>query len=229
MKRFWEVDFFRGIAILFMLLFNWSFTLKFFDIFSISNSSFYWYIFPRMIAASFIFIAGIALTLNVKNRLKHGLTIFGLGLMITIVTWIFFPTYYIRFGILHLIGLSIILAIPLMKYTRLNLILGAAITLIGMILQNFTFDFSWLLWLGFTPANFVSFDYFPMIPWFGFMLLGIYFGKILYINGKRNFRIPDYSKTISVKIIDFLGRNSLIIYLLHQPLLLLILFFFGYL
>lgn len=238
MGRFWEVDFSRGIAIILMIVFNWSYTLRYFNIFRISGGWLYWFAFPRFIGGLFIFIMGLSLVLNYNslkdkksvysNNIRRGLKIFSLGLLITLVTWIFFPREFIIFGILHLIGISIILATPFLKSKRASLVLGIAIILVGLILQNFTFDFSWLLWLGFVPSNFVTFDYFPIIPWFGVSLLGVYFGNILYKNNKRNFKIPDLSRSIFVRGVNFLGRNSLIIYLLHQPLLLLVLFILGF-
>ncbi|MBU4124390.1 MAG: DUF1624 domain-containing protein, partial [Nanoarchaeota archaeon] len=100
---------------------------------------------------------------------------------------------------------------------------------IGLILQNFTFDFPWLLWLGFYPTNMVTFDYFPLLPWFGIILIGIYFGKLLYKNNKRTFKISDLSNYLNIKFVSFLGKNSLLIYLMHQPLLILILFLLGFL
>ncbi|NIM47536.1 MAG: DUF1624 domain-containing protein, partial [Candidatus Aenigmarchaeota archaeon] len=94
--------------------------------------------------------------------------------------------------------------------------------------RNFSFDFSWLLWLGFTPKNYYTFDYFPILPWFGITLLGIYFGNLLYKNGKRRFKIKDVSNVSIVKFLTFLGRKSLIIYLVHQPLLVIFLLILGF-
>jgi uncharacterized membrane protein len=98
----------------------------------------------------------------------------------------------------------------------------------GLCLQSFSFDFNWLLWLGFIPKNFFTFDYFPVLPWFGVSLVGIYLGSRLYKKGKRNFRISDFSRNIAVRVVSFLGRNSLTIYLLHQIVLVAALLALGY-
>jgi uncharacterized membrane protein len=186
----------------------------------------------------FISISGLSLTLS-YNQIKskkevhkrfflRGLKIFSLGMLITIVTFLTFPEAFIIFGILHLIGFSIIFGQFFVKFKRLNLLLGILLILLGFYLQNFRFDFPWLLWLGFIPKDYLTFDYFPILPWFGVSLLGIFFGNILYNKGKRNFKIRDFSDTLVVKILSFLGRNSLTIYLLHQPILILILLTLGF-
>ncbi len=183
----------------------------------------------------FIFIAGISLVLSYnrvtkskKFYLKRGLKIFGLGLLITLVTFFLFPEEFIIFGILHLIGVAIIFSIPFLNLKKLNLILGLSIILIGFLLENLRFDFSWLLWLGLKPKSFITLDYFPIFPWFGVILLGIFIGNTIYKKGKRSFKIKDCSNLFLIKQISILGRNSLIIYLLHQPILFLILMLLGF-
>ncbi|MDD5416937.1 MAG: heparan-alpha-glucosaminide N-acetyltransferase [Candidatus Aenigmarchaeota archaeon] len=236
--RFWEVDFARGTAVILMVLFNWSFALKYLNILSITDSWIFWEIFPRFIASMFIFIVGVSLVLSYnytanfhlsyKKNIKRGLKIFGLGLLITLVTWLFIPQDFIFFGILHLIGFSVIFATPFLKFKKINLYLSLITIIAGVLLSRFSFNFSWLSWLGFIPKVFSTLDYFPVLPWFGFVLLGIYFGNTLYKHNKRKFKIQDYSNARFVKFVNFLGKNSLTIYLLHQPLLILILFILGY-
>ena len=120
--------------------------------------------------------------------LQRGLKIFGLGLIITLATWIWPGEGFIVFGALHCIGISIILAYPFLRFRYQNLLLGIILISIGIILKNFTFDFYWLLWLGFTPSTFYTVDYFPLLPWLGVVLIGIFVGNIIYPNFKR--RLP---------------------------------------
>jgi uncharacterized membrane protein len=236
MNRLWEVDFSRGIAIILMIIFNYSFALKYLNIFTIADGLLYWYIFPRFIGGMFIFIAGLSLTLMHRQNkevahkkfFSRGLKIFGLGILITIITYLTFPQAFILFGILHFIGISIILGQFFLKFRKLNLLLGLLLIIIGFYLQSLNFDFKWLLWLGFTPNNFYTFDYWPILPWFGVTLLGIFLGNMLYREGKRNFKIKDLSNLSVVKFLSFLGRNSLTIYLLHQPLLIFVLMLLGF-
>jgi len=62
-------------------------------------------------------------------------------------------------------------------------------------------------------------DYFPLLPWFGVCLLGVVVGDILYSGNERRFRMPDLSKYKPAKIFQWVGQHSLIIYLLHQPVI----------
>jgi uncharacterized membrane protein len=233
-NRFWEIDFARGLAVILMIVFNYSFALSYLSIYIFSHGWIYWTLFPRFVASLFISIAGLSLTLfynqtkDHKKIISRGLKIFGLGLLITAVTFLTFPESFIIFGILHLIGISIIFGSLFLRFNKLNLFLGLLIIALGFYLQNFSFNFPWLLWLGFAPNNFYTFDYFPILPWFGVFLLGMFFGNLLYWNGKRSFKIKDLSKTYFARLSSFIGRHSLIIYLLHQPLLILVLLALGF-
>jgi uncharacterized membrane protein len=233
MERFWEIDALRGLALIFMVAFNYSFAFYYLKI-SISEPKIG---YAYAIASTFILVSGISMTLfynqckknsAFRNFLSRGLKIFGFGIIITLVTFLSFPKDYILFGILHLIGFSTIAGYFFIKRKKLNLILGSIVIFLGFCLQNFRFDFSWLLWLGFVPSNFQTFDYFPIIPWFGLMLVGIAVGNILYRKGKRTFKIMDMSGNFIVKFLSFLGRNSLKIYLLHQPFLIFVLLLLGF-
>ena len=236
--RFWEVDCIRGSTIIFMIMYNYSFTLSYLNIYTVNGGFFYWYIFPRLIAATFILVSGLSLTLfhsRIQNKTEsktticlRGLKIFSLGLLITIITFGTFPEEFIIFGILHLIGFSIIFGQFLLKYTRLTLFAGSLLIAIGGYLQNFRVGFPWLSWLGFIPKHFVTLDYFPVIPWFGVYLVGITLGTLLYPNGQRTWKITDYANSFIVKILSFLGKHSLLIYLLHQPLFILVLMMLGF-
>jgi uncharacterized membrane protein len=62
-------------------------------------------------------------------------------------------------------------------------------------------------------------DYFPIFPWFGVVLFGMALGGILYKDGKRQFPFPDISKYVPVRIVSWFGKNSLTIYLAHQPII----------
>jgi len=136
------------------------------------------------------------------------------------------------FGILHCIGLSLALAIPLAKVKPRNLaLLGFGVIVSGVFLAGLRFDFPWLLWLGAAPAGFASIDYFPLLPWLGFLLLGVAFAKKFYSKTETSPRKIRETKKVSSGIITsglaFLGRHSLAVYLVHQPLLLAALLAIG--
>jgi len=231
-QRFWEIDLLRGIAVIMMIIFHVLFDLKYFDIYRLDLYSGVYQLAFYPFAIVFLLLVGISLTLSYSSAnskltikqlqlkyLKRGLKIFGLGLIITLVSWFYIQEGFIIFGVLHCIGISIILAYPFLRFRYQSLVMGAILILVGLILMNFTFDFYWLIWLGFTPANFYTVDYFPLLPYFGVVLIGIFIGNSLYPNYKRGFPIKDLSKLMVVRFICFLGRNSLIIYFLHQPLI----------
>jgi len=220
MERFWEIDFTRGTALVMMLASNFITDLQFFT--NYSNFAQFWWWFARIIAFIFIFLVGLSLNIsyarakqegkaNFSKFLKRGLFILALGLLITVVTYFAIPQAYIRFGVLHLIGLSIILAYPFLNWKKgIALWIGLSLIVIGLLL----------------PApSFSSVDYFPLLPWFGVVLLGLYFGKLLYKNGERTFKLDlDFKK---INPICFLGRNTLWIYLIHQPIFIAILYLLG--
>ena len=218
--RFWEIDFARGLAVIGMIIFHALWQLNYFGYTTLSLYSGWLGLFQKFVAITFLLLVGISLTLSVNRRenykfwfVKRGLFIFGLGILITAFTFLFFKEGLIFFGVLHLIGASIILAIPFAKHIYANILTGLAVIAAGVYLQTLTFDFPYLLWLGFFyPVT--TFDYYPLLPWFGVILIGIAFGNVLYKNGKRIRELNNYDNVISK-----LGKYSLLIYFIHQPIL----------
>lgn len=243
-KRFWEVDSLRGLAIVMMVFFHFIFDLSYFGIYSFNISSGFWWWFARVTASIFIFLVGVSLSLSYARTtilnghltekklflkyLKRGLRIFAYGLLITAATYIFIGEGFIVFGILHFIGIAIILEFVFIKRKYLNLFLGLAFIAAGIYLMSFRFDFYGLLWLGFTPNNFYTVDYFPLLPWLGVVSLGIFFGNTLYEKYVRRFKLPDLSDNLTVRVSGFLGKHSLLIYLVHQPLIIILLYLLGF-
>jgi uncharacterized membrane protein len=232
-NRLIEIDAARGAAVLGMLAFNWQFALAFYGLLAFNSASGFWFWFGRAVGAAFLFIAGASLWLALQrkseaNAFKHAAKIFALGLVVTGVTFLAIPREFVLFGVLHCIGLSLALAIPLVKVTPRKLVLlGAGVIMAGIALSGLTFSFPWLLWLGFVPANFASVDYFPLAPWFGVLLLGVAFGKTFYGGVKAKQQAAVQQPNSAIKGLALIGRNSLAVYLLHQPALLALLLVFG--
>jgi uncharacterized membrane protein len=229
-ERFWEIDVLRGIALLMMISYHVVFDLNYFGFTATDLNSPAVLVFIYPVGTLFLLLVGISLTLS-YSRVKHTLTkhqlrmkylrrgcmIFCLGLLITLATWIYPNEGFIVFGILHCIGLSIILAYPFLQSRLSAFLLGMLCISIGIILRmTVTVDFPWLLWAGFVPTSFYTLDYFPLLPWFGVVLIGIFLGNSLYQNNTRSFAVKDHSAFIITRVLCFLGRHSLIIYLLHQ-------------
>jgi len=223
-ERFWEIDFLRGTAIIMMIIFHILFDIDFFGYYPMNVQMGFWRYFAIITASIFIFLSGVSLTISYsrkKNFTKHlfrGMKIFGLGMIATLATWLFIGNGFVIFGILHFIGLSVIIGYFLVRFKVINLLLGIIIIILGFGLWTMVFDFPWLLWLGLRPSGFYSIDYFPMLPWFGVFLFGLAFGNRFYPSGKRCFRIMNLQSSL-VKDFCFLGRHSLVIYLVHQVII----------
>ncbi len=239
-NRFWEIDLLRGVAIFIMIAVHLLYDLNYFKIYRIELYLHYCFIIVYAGGTLFLLLVGISLTLSyskIKNNftkkqlrlkyLKRGLGIFGLGLFITFATWVYLGGEgFVVFGILHCIGLSIIFAYPFLRFRYQNLVLGLLLISIGIVQKKFTFDFNWLVWLGFMPSNFYTVDYYPLLPWFGVVLIGIFLGNCLYQNNARKFKLKDRSQFIAVRFTCFLGRHALVIYLVHQPIIVGLLYLF---
>lgn len=238
--RFWEIDLIRGIAIVLMVVFHLVYDLNYFGNQSFDPRTGVWYYIGRTAAVLFIFLVGLSLSISYARSkdtesgrplypkyVKRGMWIFSLGMLITLATWLSLPRGTVLFGILHFIGVSIIIAYPFLKNRYSNLVYGAVLILAGLYLKGLSFDGPWLLWLGLRPHVFYTLDYFPILPWFGLVLFGIFAGNHLYSGQRRKFDIPDLSGNFPPHLLCMLGRRSLMIYLIHQPILLLMLHFLG--
>lgn len=229
--RILAIDFIKGIDIVFMVLFNYSITLDYFNLVEIPSSYLYHSILPISIASIFIFMSGVAAYVSYEKHKDtftrkyfiRGMKLLFFALLITLFTYVFVSPNTIFFGILHFFAVTSFLIPIFMKYNKLNLIAGLSIIISGIYLQQQTFNFSYLFWLGFVPKNFTTFDYFPMIPWLGVMLLGVCYGRYVVAKTADITFVGRFSSAFI-----FLGKNSLTVYLIHQPILVLLLITFGF-
>jgi len=216
-----------------MIVFNYVWTLNFFGITKTNIHSFHWKLLALATAGTFIFLVGISLTLSysrlkpkqnyVKKYFIRGLKIFGYGIAVTIVSYILLKNNFVRFGILHFIGTGIIFSIPFLNFKELNLFFGVLVILIGNFLKNIVVTSHLLVWVGLQYAGFHTVDFFPIFPWFGLILIGIFFGNKLFPNGKR--KIKARQKPINaLRPFCFLGRHSLPIYFLHMMVILSVIY-----
>ncbi len=224
----------RGIAIFMMILFHTVFDLSFFGVSAIDVSAGFWRYFAFSTAALFLLVVGISLTLSharaatslsgyqlARKFIYRGAGIFLLGLLVTAGTWLYLKEGFIVFGILHLIGISVMISPLFFRFKRFNIILGLFFIVIGFILSTVTGPI-WLLPLGVHPATFWSVDYEPVFPWTGIVLLGMGLGEYLYPGGVRKFTLPRIP-VFFIRPLASLGRHSLIVYLVHQPIIILLL------
>jgi uncharacterized membrane protein len=153
----------------------------------------------------------------------RGLKIFSLGMIITSITLLFMPDKPIIFGVLHCIGLSIVFSVPFLKFKYYNILFAALIIIAGLIIGEYAVENPTAIQLAFGlhQANLAEYtiDYFPLLPWFGVTLLGIAFGDWFYKDNKRRFTFPNLSNYKPFSVFSWMGRHSLAIYLLHQPVI----------
>jgi uncharacterized membrane protein len=231
------VDAARGVAIVMMVVYHLTYDLDTFGGYGIESTSGFWARFADATASAFLFLVGISLTISYARAgarrglfgkyLRRGLRIFAYGMALTAV-FLVLGMGMVAFGILHLIGVSIILAYPLLNYRFANLFLGVSIIAVGwyMRAQDVSSEGPWLLPLGVVPANLPMPDYRPLLPWFGVVLLGLFAGNVLYGGGRRPADIPRKAPQVARPLLP-LGRNSLFIYLVHQPMLIALLAALG--
>ena len=230
--RIWQIDIARGVAVIGMVIYHFLFDLEFIFRLPIGVSQIPLLLFARTVATLFILLVGISATIKFQKIKSKGikkvvlsfgkkaLRIFVYALIITGATSIVFPKETIIFGVLHFISLSLILLIPFL-YLRSDVLIGVTGLLfisLGLLVSSITTTSPWLLFIGITQPSFSSFDYFPLLPWFGVVLLGLVLGrKYLQSTPDKNLTNRPYPKF--GKILANLGRHSLPIYLWHQPIL----------
>ena len=169
---------------------------------------------------AFFLISGIAVTLG-RRHLRRGLVVFGCGLLVSAAVKLT-GAMPIRFGVLHCLGLSMILW-ELFKRAEVRFLaaMGILLAVPGLAFERITVMPDWLYPVGLTAADFQSADYFPLLPYFGYFLLGACLGKRLYAQRRSLFPKTDFTKPF-LRFFCLCGRHSLSIYLIHQPLLILV-------
>ena len=231
-SRFWEVDAARGVAILMMVVYHFTYDLYAFGGYDVDAVSGFWARFADATASLFLLLVGVSLAITAarggggfRRYLLRGLRIFGYGMLLTAV-FLLFGMGIVAFGILHLIGVSIVLAYPFLNLRFANLFLGVAVFAAGLYVRAADPTGSpWLLPFGVVPEGWMMPDYRPLLPWFGVVLIGLFLGNVVYGRG-RPAGLPTRSPAVARPLLP-LGRNSLAIYLVHQPLLVALLAALG--
>ena len=218
-----------------MVVYHGLYDLVAFELLTINLFSLMWRAAVVVGASLFIGLAGTSLHLSYyrnRQRLTHsallkkyfsrGLQLIGWGLLITAITYFYLGDGFIVWGVLHSIGASIILAPLLVPLGTKNIFIAIALIAAGIFLSTVRVSTTALLWLGLTPKNFFSVDYYPLLPWFGVFLLGVSVGALFCPHGQRLYTLKSTESRV-IKKLTTIGQYSLLIYLLHQPVLLTIL------
>ncbi len=226
-QRFIELDVLRVIAIALMIAYHAAYDLaefagKDFDVFSGG-----WHVVERTSATLFLLLVGLCFVLSwerthsYKKYFLRGLRIFGYGMIVTVVTYFFDPETYVRFGVLHLIGLATMLLPLFVRLRYWNVPLGLGTLYLGFhTLNSVHVSTSLFLPIGLFPEHFRSVDYFPLIPWMGIILIGTALGAA-YVRYRP---ATNTQPSTLRKAVTFISHHSLFIYMVHQPVLLFALF-----
>lgn len=210
--RAWELDFLRGLSILLMVIYHTAYDLKEFYGLPVPYDHFLIYPLTKLFAGLFIAICAISCGFSHHNT-RRGLLLLLVAAGITLVTWITVPGSNIFFGILHLLGVSILLY-PWLHKLRPHYLTLAGLLIIGVSpwVNSITMNHDWLVPLGISSSSFTSVDYFPLFPWLGVFMIGIAIGLWFYPTPSSLF------KPRPENLINRIGRHTLIIYIVHQPL-----------
>ena len=169
---------------------------------------------------AFFLISGIAATLG-RRHLRRGLLVLGCGLLVS-AAMDFAGAMPIRFGVLHCLGSCMLLWEVFRRWSsRFLALAGMGLILLGLTFGSVRVSANWLYPLGLIVPDFQSADYFPLLPYFGFFLLGACLGKRRYQDRRGFLPNADFSAPVP-RFFCLCGRYSLLIYLIHQPVLILL-------
>lgn len=217
----------RGLALATMAVYHFSWDLKWFGVVDWPvDSALGWRAFAMAIAASFLFLVGVGLALAYRGGLRprHALRRVGrialAAAAITLATYAALGDQFVRFGILHAIAAGSLLALPALR-APLWLVAGlalAALVLPHLVKLSFPGD-AWLMWSGLVAAPPLSVDYVPLLPWIAPILAGIVAARVGLATGVVE-RLSHWSaRSAPARLATLAGRHSLLVYLLHQPIL----------
>ena len=225
-RRIEIVDVLKGVAIIAMIVYHFAWDLSAYQLIGADvTNELGWRIFARSIAATFLFLVGVNLVLSLWRGFRAGpylrrlALILAAALLVSLGTWWLDPRTFVFFGILHLIFVASILALPLIRAPVWLTLALAAVFLVGPhVLASPVFDSPAWYWLGLSTAPPATVDYVPVFPWFGVVLLGVAGGRFVVAT-------PDLAlwrwagRSRLDRVLARAGRWSLAIYLLHQPIL----------
>ncbi len=225
------LDTLRGISIIYVVIYHFLYDIILFGIKIPFFNSFLMETVHNLFLVILIMVSGICTAFS-RNIFKRGAFIYALGGVITFFTSVFMPENIIIFGVLSFFGISMLLygivkplfdKIPWLFQFVLWALLAVVfwnfdedgtinLFLINLKLPDFLYEIKYLYPLGIKSADFYSADYFPMIPWFFVFLCGTALSKPVLEK-----KAPEFFYKASFAPVDFLGRNSLAVYMLHQP------------
>jgi uncharacterized membrane protein len=216
-NRIAEIDALRGAAVLDMIYYHLMYDLVEFYHFSFPLSHITMQI-TSLAAPLFFILAGISSQFG-RNPWKQILKLLLAAGLITFITYLQNPQHFVRFGTLHFLACAMILLVPLRKMPTSVLLFVAGLAIVtGSLFSRQTTIHPWLFPFGLRSSGFQSSDYFPLLPYFAYPLVGLLLGRRYY--SKKISLFPDFHQPV----LEWIGRHSLYIYLLHQPVILTLLY-----
>jgi uncharacterized membrane protein len=222
------LDALRGLAIIGMIIYHMAWDLDFLGFADVGvTASAGWQWTAYIVAGTFLTVSGFSLAFMTAHRLR--LLAFGRRLLtlalcaaaVTLATWFLMPDTFIFFGILHAIAVSGVICLFFARLPPIIiLIAGVGVLWAGNTVTLPALDHPAWLWTGLQPTAPISSDYVPIFPWAGLMLLGLAAGRLLTRRTAALETIaaiePD---SAPARALIWLGRKSLLIYMVHQPIL----------
>jgi uncharacterized membrane protein len=234
------IDTLRGVALVAMATYHFTWDIEFFGYVDPGTATQgFFRIYARAIASSFLFLAGISLVLAHYPHVqwpsfrKRFAMVAGAAVAISIATLVVFPSEWIYFGILHNIAVSSLIGLAFLRLPVYVPAAVAALVILGMVadyslmpgvLDSPTFNTRFLSWIGFAEIPPRSNDYVPLFPWFAALLLGITLARLALA---RQWLPALAALQTKPNLLSKAGRHSLVIYLVHQPILIAIVYLFS--
>lgn len=227
-KRIWELDALRGLFILCMIVVHFVYDLVYlYQYVNLKDGGLFEFL-SQWGGILFFLLSGICVTLG-SRPVRRGILVFSCGMLCTAVTLGMYllklqpQSIIIYFGVLHCLGVCMLLWPVFRKLPVWALgVIGAVIIGVGLWLSvTVLVDFPWLVPLGFVYPGFTTSDYFPIAPYLGYFLIGAVLGRTVYRQKQTLFPKVDPRNPL-IKFLILVGKWSLPIYLLHQPIITLI-------
>ncbi|WP_416355746.1 heparan-alpha-glucosaminide N-acetyltransferase [Aureimonas phyllosphaerae] len=220
------LDVLRGVALLAMLAYHFTWDLEFFGYLPPGYAQVGgWRIFARSIAISFLVLVGLSLFLANRNEVrwpsfrKRLAQIVAGAAVISLATYAFTPDSFVFFGILHLIAVASVIGLPALRVPfAVNLALAAVLVALPLVVSTPVTDPRWLAWIGLSEHPPISNDFVPVIPWLAPVLVGITLAQMA-----ERFDVWPRLRRLNGRFgparhLGRLGQHSLLFYLVHQPI-----------
>ena len=193
---------------------------------------FYWH--ARLVAGSFLFLAGVSLWLAHGQGIRwpafwrRWIKLVAAAALVTVATYVALPEYFVYFGILHCIAASSLIGLLALRLPAAAVAaLGAVIMVASYILPDPAFNAPLLRFIGLATEPAMTVDFEPLFPWVGPFLLGLASAKWASARGLlHRLTLPD---TPVLRRLALPGQHSLMVYLVHQPILIALIWVASYL